>query len=131
MNGLQRALTAFFFGASLMVSGGAPARASDSSGRPHHGLEVPAVPADPASAVRGSLGVSFENLSLGSKAGKLVFLLNGGFALLCCAFACFAVFRQHRKRIPDDDSLESALSSSQTQGWPYRASSNGHTSTTP
>jgi hypothetical protein len=103
MNRMQRALTPFFFAASLMVSGVAPARVSDSSGGPYYRLELPAVEADPASAVRGSLGVSFENLSLSNDLGKLVFFLNGGFALLAGAFACFAVARHHREPIRDHD----------------------------
>jgi hypothetical protein len=99
---MQGALTAaLFFAASSMVSGVAPAQGSDSSGGPYHGLGVPAVEADPASAVRGSLGVSLENLSLGDNRGTLVFLLNGGFALLSGAFACFAVAKHHRAPIRD------------------------------
>jgi hypothetical protein len=78
MNRMQRALTAFFF-AALMVSGVASAQ----------------VEADPASAVRGSLGVSLENLSLSNRLGELVFLLNGGFALLFGALACFAAARRN------------------------------------
>jgi hypothetical protein len=84
MNRMQRALTAFFFAAFLMLSGAAFAQ----------------VEADPASAVRGSLGVSLENLSLSDHLGELVFLLNGGFALLFAAFACFAVAR---RREPNRD----------------------------
>jgi hypothetical protein len=103
MNRIQRALTPFFFAASFMVSGVAPAQVSDSSGGPYYGLQVSAVETDPASAVRGSLGVSLENLSLGSNLGKLVFLLNGGFALLSGAFACFAAARHHREPIRDHD----------------------------
>jgi hypothetical protein len=103
MNRIQRALTASFFAASFMASGVAPAQVSDSSGGPYHGLEVPAVEADPASAVRGSLGDSLENLGLSNNFGKLVFLLNGGFALLSGAFACFAVARHPREAIRDHD----------------------------
>ena len=84
MNRMQRALITVFFAASFMVSGMAPAQ------------EV-----DPASAVRGSLGVSIENLSLKNDLGKLVFLLNGGFALLSGAVACFAVTRHRREPIRD------------------------------
>jgi hypothetical protein len=80
MNRTQRALTTFFFAASLMISGVASAQ----------------VEADPASAVRGSLGVSLENLSLSNHLGELVFLLNGGFALLFGAFACYAAARRHK-----------------------------------
>jgi len=79
MNRMPRALTAFFFAVSLMISGVASAQ----------------VEADPASAVRGSLGVSLEYLSLSNHLGELVFLLNGGFALLFAAFACFAAARRH------------------------------------
>jgi ABC-type uncharacterized transport system permease subunit len=42
---------------------------------------------DPASAVRGSLGVSIEDLALSHGAGASVFLLNAGFALLFAALA--------------------------------------------
>jgi hypothetical protein len=103
MNRIQRALTPFFFAASFMVSGVASAQVSEPSGGPHYGLEVPAVEADPASAVRGSLGDSLENLSLSNNLGRLVFLLNGGFALLSGAFACFAVTRHHREAIRGRD----------------------------
>jgi hypothetical protein len=105
MNRMQHALTAFFFAASFMASGVAPAQASDSSGAPYYGLEVPAVEADFASAVQGSLGVSLEDLSLSNNRGKLVFLLNGGFALLFGAFAYFAAARHHREPIRDQDPL--------------------------
>ena len=80
MNRLQGALTAFCFAASFMAPGVATAQVSD-----------------PASEVRGSLGVSHENLSLSNDLGKLVFLLNGGFALVSGAFACFAAARHHRE----------------------------------
>src|ERR1700722_1233475 len=103
MNRIQRDLTASFFAASFMIPGVAPAQVSDSSGGPYHGLEVRAVETDPASAVRGSLGDSLENLGLSNNFGKLVFLLNGGFALLSGAFACFAVARHHREAIRDHD----------------------------
>jgi len=82
MNRMQRALTALFFAASFMVSGVASAQ----------------VEADPASAVRGSLGVSLESLSPDNHLGELVFLLNGGFALLFVAFACFAAVRRHEPK---------------------------------
>jgi|HubBroStandDraft_1064217.scaffolds.fasta_scaffold436768_1 hypothetical protein len=55
-------------------------------------INVPAVGLDEfGSAVRGSLGVSPEDLSLNHNLGKFSFLLNGGFALLSGAVACFAV----------------------------------------
>jgi len=103
MNRIRRALTLFFFATLFIISGVAPAQVNDSSSGPYYGLEVPAVEADPASAVRGSLGVSLENLSLSNDLGKLVFLLNGGFALLYGALACFAVARYHREPIRDHD----------------------------
>jgi hypothetical protein len=105
MNRMQCGLTAFFFAASLMVSGVASAQVRDSSGGPYYGLEAPAVEADPAAAERGSLGVSLESLSLSNNLGKLVFLLNGGFALLSGAFACFAAVRHYREPNRDHDSL--------------------------
>ena len=73
-----------------MAFGVAPAQVNNSPGGPHYGLEMHAVEADPASAVRGSLGVSLENLGLSNDLGKLVFLLNGGFA-------------HHREPIHEDD----------------------------
>jgi hypothetical protein len=53
---------------------------------------------DPSSAVRGSLGASLNDLSLGNHFGALSFLLNGGFALLCCAFVWFAVVRRRHNQ---------------------------------
>jgi hypothetical protein len=105
MNWTQRALTAFFLVASFSVCGVAPVQASAPSAGPYYGLEVPTVEADPASAVRGSLGVSLEDLSLGNSLGKLVFLLNGGFALLFGALACFAAAKGHREPTRDHDPL--------------------------
>jgi hypothetical protein len=102
MNRIRCALTAFFFAASFIVSGVAPAQVSDPTGRPYYGLEVPAVESDPASAVEGSLGVSLENLSLSTDLGKLVFFLNGGFALLFGA-VCFALARRHHEPIRDHE----------------------------
>jgi hypothetical protein len=96
MNKIRRALIPFFFAASFMASGLASAQ-----GGPNYGLKVPALEADPASAVRGSLGVALENLSLSDDLGKLVFLLNGGFTLLAGAVACIAVTRRHREPIRD------------------------------
>ena len=89
MNRTQRALTALLFAASFMVSGVASAQMSDSS--------------DSASAVRGSLGVSLESLSFSNNFGKLVFLLNGGFALLSGALVCSAVAKHRREPIRDHD----------------------------
>jgi hypothetical protein len=99
MNSVQRALTAFFLAASFMLSGMAPAQADDLSAGKYYGSQVARVEADPASAVRGSLGVSLENLGLGNNLGKLVFLLNGGFVLLFGAFTCFAFAKHHREPI--------------------------------
>ena len=42
---------------------------------------------DPASAVRGSLGVSLDELAFGNGAGTAVFLLNAAFALVFAAVA--------------------------------------------
>jgi len=53
---------------------------------------------DTASAIRGSLGASLEELSLNTHLGSLVFFLNGGFAILCGIFACFAIARRRRQR---------------------------------
>jgi hypothetical protein len=61
-------------------------------------IKVPAVGIDDsASAVRGSLGVSLEDLSLNNNPGEFSFLLNGGFALLSGAFVCFAVAKRRRE----------------------------------
>jgi hypothetical protein len=53
--------------------------------------------ADPASAVRGSLGVSLDDLAFGHGAGATVFLLNAGF-VLCFAAVCIAVRRANSRR---------------------------------
>ena len=45
---------------------------------------------DPASAVRGSLGVSLDELVLGNGAGTAVFFLNAAFALIFAAVAIAA-----------------------------------------
>jgi hypothetical protein len=105
MNGMQRALTALFFAASFMVGGVAPAQVSNSSGGAYYGLAASRVAADAASAVRGSLGVSLEDLSPSNNFGMLVFLLNGGFALLSGAFACFAVAKHHREPASHHDHI--------------------------
>jgi hypothetical protein len=52
---------------------------------------------DPASAVRGSLGVSVDELVLGGGAGAAVFLLNAGFALMFAAVAIGARRRNPRR----------------------------------
>jgi hypothetical protein len=63
-------------------------------------IKVPAVGIDDsASAVRGSLGVPLEDLSLSNDLGELSFLLNGGFALLAGAFACFAAVKRRREPV--------------------------------
>jgi hypothetical protein len=51
---------------------------------------------DPASAVRGSLGASLDELAFGNGAGPSVFLLNAGFALLFGAVA----LRARRRKSP-------------------------------
>jgi hypothetical protein len=66
------AVPAAFTFVGLIRALGAPASASE---------------VDPASAVRGSLGVSIEDLALSHGAGASVFLLNAGFALLFAALA--------------------------------------------
>jgi hypothetical protein len=58
--------------------------------------------AEPASAVRGSLGVSLDELALSGGSGTTVFLLNAGFALVFAAI-CIAVWRadsRKNKRMP-------------------------------
>ena len=52
--------------------------------------------ADPASAIRGSLGVSLDDLAFSSGAGATVFLMNAGFALLFAA-VCIAVRRANSR----------------------------------
>jgi hypothetical protein len=51
---------------------------------------------DPASAVRGSLGVSLDELVLGNGAGTAVFLLNAAFTLLFAVVAIGARRRNSR-----------------------------------
>jgi hypothetical protein len=104
MNRIRLVLTAFVFAASFTVSALASAQVSESTGGPNYGFKAPAVETDPASAVRGSLGVSLETVSLDNGLGKLVFLLNGGLVLLSGGSAFFAVVRRHRKPILDDGS---------------------------
>jgi hypothetical protein len=67
-------------------------------------VNVPAVGIDDsASAVRGSLGVSLEELGLNNNLGEFSFLLNGGFALLCGAFAYFAAAKRRREPMSGHD----------------------------
>jgi hypothetical protein len=54
---------------------------------------------DPASVVRGSLGVSLDDLGFGTELGPLHILLNGGCALVFAAFAGFALARRRRNAI--------------------------------
>jgi hypothetical protein len=67
-------------------------------------INVPAVGIDDfASAVRGSLGVSLEELGLDNNLGEFSFLLNGGFALLSGAFAYFTVAKRRREPMSGHD----------------------------
>jgi hypothetical protein len=61
-------------------------------------LSAPALAAelDPASAVRGSLGASLGELSLSNGGGRLAFLLNGAFALLCGALVAILIGKRSR-----------------------------------
>jgi hypothetical protein len=59
-------------------------------------IQVPAAGIDSASAVRGSLGVTLQDLSLDDNLGQLSFVLNGGVALLSGVFACVAVVKGRR-----------------------------------
>ena len=52
---------------------------------------------DPASGVRGSLGVSIGDLAFSHGAGATVFLLNAGFTLVFAAI-CMAVRRANSRR---------------------------------
>jgi hypothetical protein len=63
------------------------------------GLSAPAWAGEPdsASAVRGSLGVSLDDLLLSNGAGATVFLLNAGFLLLFAAI-CIAVRRADARK---------------------------------
>jgi hypothetical protein len=56
--------------------------------------------ADPASAVRGSLGFSLEDLSLSGNLGRQSLLLNGGFALLFGLLAVILGRRRSSRRRP-------------------------------
>jgi hypothetical protein len=71
-------------------------------------VSAPSAPAsasegDPASGIRGSLGVSLDDLAFSHGAGATVFLLNAAFLLLFAA-VCVAVRRKDSKskarRIP-------------------------------
>jgi hypothetical protein len=67
-------------------------------------INAPAVGIDNfGSAVRGSLGVSLEDLSLNHNLGEFSFLLNGGFTLLSGAFASFAVATRRRQPMSGHD----------------------------
>ncbi len=66
-------------------------------------INVPVGIDDSASAVRGSLGVSLEELSLSNNPGECSFLLNGGFALLSGVFAYVATARRHRAPMSSHD----------------------------
>jgi hypothetical protein len=57
-----------------------------------------ATEADPASAVRGSLGASLDELVFSSSAGATVFFLNAGFVLLFAAICIAARRADTRKR---------------------------------
>jgi hypothetical protein len=105
MNTMQRAVTALFFAASFTVCGMAQVQVNDSFVGTYSGREAPAIEADSSSGVRGSLGVPLENLRISNKLGKLVFLANGGFALLFGAFACFVASGPCRKPIRAEDPL--------------------------
>jgi hypothetical protein len=52
---------------------------------------------DPVSALRGSLGVSIDDLALSHGAGASVFLLNAAFVLLYAALAIALVRRSNSK----------------------------------
>jgi hypothetical protein len=63
-------------------------------------LHIPAAATaiDPATAARGSLGVSLQDLAIDSTVGQLSFYLNGGLALLFGAFAVIVVRANARQR---------------------------------
>jgi hypothetical protein len=52
---------------------------------------------DPAASVRGSLGVSLEDLGINSTIGELSLYLNGGLAVLSGALATLLVRANRRK----------------------------------
>ena len=71
-------------------------------------INVPAVGIDDfGSAVRGSLGISSEDLGLSHNLGELSLALNGGFALLSGAIACFAVVKRRREPMSGHDYWQS------------------------
>jgi hypothetical protein len=61
---------------------------------------VRAAELDPASAIRGSLGVSLADLSLTDNFARVAFLLYGGFALLFGALAGIALVTRRRRLGP-------------------------------
>jgi hypothetical protein len=64
--------------------------------------QAASMPIDAASAIRGSLGVSVDDLVLSSSGGASVFFLNAGCALLFGVFVMMARRRntRYRARIP-------------------------------
>jgi hypothetical protein len=62
-----------------------------------HTAAAAAASIDPATAVRGSLGVSLEDLGIKSTIGELSLYLNGGLALLSGALAALLVRANRRK----------------------------------
>src|ERR1700722_3779146 len=62
-------------------------------------LSAPALASetDPASGIRGSLGISLDDLVFSHGAGATVFLLNAGFALVFAA-VCLAARRRNSRR---------------------------------
>ena len=67
-------------------------------------INLPAAGIDDfGSAVRGSLGISSEDLGLNHNLGELSLALNGGFALLSGAIACFAVVKRRREPMSGHD----------------------------
>jgi hypothetical protein len=53
--------------------------------------------ADPASAIRGSLGTPLEDLSLENSTGALTLILNGGFVLLAGVWALLLTRSPHTR----------------------------------
>jgi hypothetical protein len=75
-------------------------------------IKAPAAEIDPASAVRGSLGVPIQDLSLSNNLGESELLMNGGFALLTGAAACFAIAGHRRRPTSNHDRPGNSPSSS-------------------